>query len=271
MLVGRFEQLVLIWRIHSAGLRFLLITRDQEPIRFAPAIRLIPEFALPIGVGPWRPLPICRLHLLHQSRRLAGHDNEPAFHTLVRFHRVPAVETRIGARQQRLHHLRHGGKHHLQMCRDLFARRRVAVAQFPRHVFLGLGQKCQNRLKAFLAFVLRVIPLYGLPSGRPTACAPSCRYPEPRRSISRWLLPILAVTCTAAPPSVGRPRRRTERPGTARRYTAAGAATRPRFPSAWARAAETACDSVARNPRSRPAPSQNELIRRHGPGLPFDF
>src|ERR1700730_14890721 len=97
--------------------------------------------------------------------------------------------------------------------------------------------------------------LYGLPSGRRTACAPSCRYPEPRRSISRWLPPILAAACTAAPATVGWPRCRAERPGTARRYTAAGAATRPGFPSAWARAAETACDAVARNPRSTPAPS----------------
>src|SRR5579872_2751893 len=46
--------------------------------------------------------------------------------------------------------------------------------------------------------------LYGLPSGRRTACARSCPYPEPRRSISHWLLPILAVACTAAPPTVGR-------------------------------------------------------------------
>ena len=93
------------------------------------------------------------------------------------------------------------------------------------------------------------------PSGRRTTCAPSCRCPEPRHSISRWLLPILAVAYAAAPPTAGRPRCRAERPGTARRYIAAAVATLPRFPSAWARAVETACDAAVRNPRSRPAPS----------------
>jgi len=58
------------------GLPFLLIPHRQEPIRFAPAIRLIPEFALPIGVGPRRLLPLCRLQKLHlklESRRGLGH------------------------------------------------------------------------------------------------------------------------------------------------------------------------------------------------------
>ena len=45
------------------------------------------------------------------------------------------------------------------MRRNLFARRAVAIAQFPGNVFLGLGQKRQNRLKALLAFVLRVVTL----------------------------------------------------------------------------------------------------------------
>ena len=48
----RLEQLVLLRRIRRPSLPLLLITQRQEPIRFPPAIRLIPEFALSVGVGP---------------------------------------------------------------------------------------------------------------------------------------------------------------------------------------------------------------------------
>src|SRR5207248_5542880 len=115
--------------------------------------------ALSVGVGPWRPLPLRRFQLLYQTRRFASHDDEPALDALISFDRVPAVETRIGASQQSFHYLRHSGKNHLQMRRNLFARWTVAVAQLPRDVFLGLSHKGQNRLKALLAFVLRVITL----------------------------------------------------------------------------------------------------------------
>src|ERR1017187_2559743 len=79
----RLEQLVLLRRIRRANLRLLLVTQRQESVRFPPAIRLIPELALSVGVSPWRPPPLRHFQLLHQARRLAGHDNEPALHTLI--------------------------------------------------------------------------------------------------------------------------------------------------------------------------------------------
>ena len=94
-------------------------------------------------------------------------------------------------------------------------------------------------------------------------CTRGERYPGSAMLPLQWPLrgllggpPRMTSTfMSRTPPTVGRPRCRAERPGTARRYTAAAAATLPRFPSAWARAAEIAGDAAARNPRSRPAPS----------------
>src|SRR5436305_13722545 len=96
-------------RIGRTNLGFLLVTQRHEPVRLLPASRLIPELALSVGVGPWRPLPLRRFQLLYQTRRFASHDDEPALDALISFDRVPAVETRIGASQQSFHHLRHSG------------------------------------------------------------------------------------------------------------------------------------------------------------------
>ena len=55
------EQLVLLWFFLLFSVWLLLIAQRDEPIRFPPAIRLIPELTLLIGVGLWRPFPVAPL------------------------------------------------------------------------------------------------------------------------------------------------------------------------------------------------------------------
>ena len=126
-------------------------------MRFAPALRLITEFALAVGVGFRRTGPLRRLQFVDQARSLACRDDEPGACFLIRLHRFGAVEPRIGARIDRLRTLRHGRQDLFQMTRDLFAGGPVAIAQLARYVFPRLRQKRQNRLVALLAPVFRVV------------------------------------------------------------------------------------------------------------------
>src|SRR6266403_2179230 len=54
------EQLVLLGLFLLSGFGFLLIPQSDEPVRASPTLRLVPEFALLIGIGASRrsaPLP----------------------------------------------------------------------------------------------------------------------------------------------------------------------------------------------------------------------
>src|SRR5271166_2661303 len=57
------EQLVLLGLFLLSGFGFLLIPQSDEPVRASPALRLVPEFALLIGIGAWRALPMRRFQL----------------------------------------------------------------------------------------------------------------------------------------------------------------------------------------------------------------
>src|ERR1700675_2070378 len=59
------EQLVLLGLFLLSGFGFLLIPQSDEPVRASPALRLVPEFALLIGIGAWRALPMRRFQLFH--------------------------------------------------------------------------------------------------------------------------------------------------------------------------------------------------------------
>ena len=149
------------------------------------------------------------------------------------------------------------------------ARRQTPFADAPRSVYPSDGRRCATRRQCIpwsrpktsgsadssSCLCSSGCNSCALPSDCRTACVPSCRYPEPPRSTSRWRLPRLAAAGAAAPPAVAQPRCRAGRPGIARMCIAAVAAALPKFPSAWARAGQTAGDAVARNPRSKPAPS----------------
>src|SRR5207253_4299650 len=80
----------------------LLIAQSDKAIGLAPPFRLIAEFALLIGVGLARGLPISVLQLFQQTRRLARHDDEVRLRLFVGLHRLPTIETGIGSREDGL-------------------------------------------------------------------------------------------------------------------------------------------------------------------------
>ena len=73
------------------------IAQRQEAVGLAPAIGLIKELALLVGIGLWGRLPRGPLQLLDQTLRLARHhDVLPAF-LLLSLDGFAAVDTGIGA------------------------------------------------------------------------------------------------------------------------------------------------------------------------------
>ncbi len=124
-----------------------------------PALRLIAKLALTLGVGAGGPLPIGRFQLIHQAGRLARRDDELRAPLLIGLHRLPTVEAGIGSGVDRLYLRRQGGKHALQMPGNLCTRGPIPIAQLAAYILPRLGQKSQNRLVAFLPFVLRVVAL----------------------------------------------------------------------------------------------------------------
>src|SRR5882724_10939286 len=80
------EQLVLLGLFRLSGFGLLLLPQSEEPVRTPPALWWVPEVALFIGIGAWSPLPVRRLQLLQQSRRLSRHYDELAIVSLIRLH-----------------------------------------------------------------------------------------------------------------------------------------------------------------------------------------
>jgi hypothetical protein len=56
------EQRILLRLASRARLRLFLVAQGDEPVRFAPAVRLVAELALALGVGLWGPLPVRRFN-----------------------------------------------------------------------------------------------------------------------------------------------------------------------------------------------------------------
>src|SRR5215468_3099555 len=62
------EQLILLGlAARRRRVFFLLIAQRDETIRFAPALRAVPELALSIGIGLWRTAPVGRFPFIDQS------------------------------------------------------------------------------------------------------------------------------------------------------------------------------------------------------------
>src|SRR5215469_2825004 len=155
------EQLILFGFFPFLRLRlwFLLVAQSYEPVGFPPSFRLIGKLALAIGIGSWRTGPACGFQLLQQSWGLLRRQHEPAAMLLVRLHRLPTVQPRVGARITLLHTLGYGGKDSYQMLGDLFTRRALSFAQLAADVLPRLGQESQNWLIALLSAMLRVVSL----------------------------------------------------------------------------------------------------------------
>jgi hypothetical protein len=79
-----------------------LIAQSDKAVRLAPTFRLIPEFALFIGVRVARGLPVSGLQLFQQTCRLARHDDEVRLGFFVGLHRLPTIESGIGPREDGL-------------------------------------------------------------------------------------------------------------------------------------------------------------------------
>jgi len=135
-----------------------MVTQGDKAVGFAPAFRLVPEFALLVGIGFERWFPVGRLQLLHKSRGLARNHDKFCFGFLVGLDGVPAIEPEIGSRVDVPDATGQGRKYLRQMTGNLLSVGPVAVAQLPRDVLAGLGYEGENRLIAFLSFVLRVVP-----------------------------------------------------------------------------------------------------------------
>src|SRR5207245_8970400 len=85
----RLKQLVLLRLVGLAWLRLFLVAQSDEPIGFLPALWLIPEFALTVGVGARGGLPVCGFQLLHQTGGLADRDDELHPLLFIGLHGVP--------------------------------------------------------------------------------------------------------------------------------------------------------------------------------------
>jgi hypothetical protein len=126
-------------------------------VRFAPAVGLIAELALPVSVGLWGAFPVRRFQLVHQARRFARRNDELHIRLFVCLHRLGTVEAGIGTGVNRLHAGRQACEHAFQMPCDLRTGGPIAIAQLTRDVFPCLGEKRQDRLEALLSPVFRVV------------------------------------------------------------------------------------------------------------------
>src|SRR5208337_3148446 len=152
------EELILL-ALGRALLLLLLVAQGDNAVGLAPTLRVIAEFALLLGVGLGRGLPVGGLQLFQQTRGLAGHDDEVRLGFLVGLHGLPTIETGIGPGENLLDTLGQGRDHTAEMARDLFPIGPIAIAQFSSNVLVRFRYKSENGLIAFLAFVFRVIPL----------------------------------------------------------------------------------------------------------------
>jgi hypothetical protein len=144
------EELILLALFGTVLL--LLVAQGDKAVCLTPTLRLVAEFALLVSIGLGPGLPVGGLQLFQQTRGLAGHDDEVRLGFLVGLHGLPAIETGIGPREDRLDAFGQGGADTLQMPCDLFSIGPIAITQFSPNVFVGFGQKGEG-LIAFLAFV----------------------------------------------------------------------------------------------------------------------
>ena len=150
----RVEQLILFGIFRRRRLLLFDVAQGDEPVRMAPPLRLIPEFALTVGIGLRRTGPLRRFQFVDQPRGLARRDDESGSRLLIRLYGFVAIESGIGTRINRLRAFRNGGEYAFQMTSDLFAGGPVPIAQFARYVLPYLGQKGQNRQTALGGSIL---------------------------------------------------------------------------------------------------------------------
>src|SRR6202521_5963335 len=97
----------------------------------------------------------------------------------------------------------------------------IPVAQLAADIFPCLGQKRQDRLVAFLAFILRVVTLAPAPLVAEQGVHGGVGYPASPPPVGPGLPPTPVPACAAVPPAVAAPPPDGETLETARRYTAA--------------------------------------------------
>src|SRR5437763_15635093 len=89
----------------------------------------------------------------------ARHDDEGSFVLLIRLDGVPAIEPCISSRVNFAHAAGHGGKHGLEMARDLRPGGSVSVASLPADICPGVGDKGKTGQVTLRPFVLLVVSL----------------------------------------------------------------------------------------------------------------
>jgi hypothetical protein len=144
------EQRILLRLASRARLRLFLVAQGDEPVRFAPAVRLVAELALALGVGLWGPLLVRRFQLIDPARRLARRNDELHTRLFVCLHRLGTVEAGIGMGINGLDARWQTCEHAFQMPRDLGAGRPLVIAQLARDVLPGLGRRRQDWLESLL-------------------------------------------------------------------------------------------------------------------------
>ena len=128
-----FEELILLTLLRVL-LLLVLVAQGDKAVSLAPTFRLIAEFALLIGVGLGRALPVGGLQSFQQTRGLAGHDDEVRLGLLVGLDGFPTIEAGIGPRENGLDAFGQGPADTLQMACNLFPIRPIAIAQFSPNV-----------------------------------------------------------------------------------------------------------------------------------------
>src|SRR6516164_3220903 len=127
----RVEQLILFGLLRRCWFLLLLVAQGDEAESLTPALRLISELALAVGIGFRRTRPLGGFQFIDQTRGLARRDNELYACLLISLDRFGAVEAGIGSRVHLLHALRQGRKHAFQMTRDLGAVGRSPLRNSP--------------------------------------------------------------------------------------------------------------------------------------------
>src|SRR5690349_2870974 len=102
----RVEQLILLGLLRRCGFLLLLVAQSDEAVGLTPALRLIAELALAVGIGFGRTRPFGGFEFIDQTRGLPRRDNELYACLLISLDRFRTVETGIGSRVHLLHALR---------------------------------------------------------------------------------------------------------------------------------------------------------------------